>query len=112
MLTGDKTVIAGLNRDWPGEWNMPLADLDADDFQGVVDPRYARHIEEVADAVEEGLYGYTTWTFWPQKTMQYIIEGIEVVWLGQLTPEQYMSKVNEIFQEELRDGAVPPIPTR
>lgn len=112
MLTGDKTVIAGLNRDWPGEWNMPLTDLDADDFEGVVDHRYARHIEEVADAVEEGLYGYTTWTFWPQKTMQYIIEGIEVVWLGQLTPEQYLSKVNEIFQEELKDGAVPPIPAR
>jgi len=38
--------------------------------------------------------------------------GIEQVWLGQITPQQFMDRVNQIFQEELQAGAVPPTPAR
>lgn len=112
QLTGDKEVITDINKDWPGEWNMPITILNAEDFKGKVDPRYARHIEEVADSVKKGGYGYTLWTFWPQRTEQYMLRGIEQVWSGEVTPEEYLNKVNEIFKEELEEGSVPPIPER
>ncbi|WP_068137650.1 ABC transporter substrate-binding protein [Limnochorda pilosa] len=111
-LSGDKQVITDLNRDWPGEWNLPVTTLDASDFGDKVDPRYARHADEVAEAVARGNYGYTVWTFWPPKTESYIVEGIEQVWLGEVTPQQFMDRVNELFQQELAEGSVPPTPAR
>jgi len=110
MLTGDKQIIVDLNRQWPGEWNMPVSIVTAEDLAGHVDPRYARHVEEVAQAVAAGNYGYTVWTFWPPQTESYLIEGIELVWMGSITPQQYMDRINELFQEELAAGAVPPVP--
>lgn len=112
FLTGNKDVMVSMNRDWPGEWNVPVTILDAEDFGPEVDHRYARHIEDVANATDLGNYGYTTWTFWPQKTAQYIVEGIELVWLGEITPAEYMAVIDELFQEEFNEGVVPPIPER
>jgi len=112
VLSADKEIITDLNRDWPGDWIVPVHTLDAKDFGDKTDPRYARYVEEVADAVAAGNYGYTVWTFFPPRTESYIIEGIEQVWLGQITPQQFMDRVNQIFQEELQAGAVPPTPAR
>ena len=112
MLSGNKEVIGNLNRDWPGEWNMPVNTINAEELSDKVDPRYARHMEEVAQAVDQGNYGYTTWTFWPQNTQQYLIRGIEEVWNGELTPQKFMDEVNETFEEELSEGYEPMIPER
>ena len=56
----------------------------------------------------QGNYGYTTWTFWPPATEDYLIHGIEQVWLGQISTADYLKKMEEIFAKELAEGKVPP----
>lgn len=77
-----------------------------------VDPRQARAIEELGKASDAGNYGYTTWTFWPPKSDVYIYEEIEKVWAGELTSQQYLEGLQQLFDEELAAGAIPPIPAR
>ncbi|MGB3329874.1 MAG: extracellular solute-binding protein [Thermomicrobiales bacterium] len=77
-----------------------------------IDPRQARMIEDLNKASSAGGYGYTTWTFFPPKSETFIIEQIEKVWAGDMTVEDYLSQLNDIFAKELAAGDVPPIPAR
>lgn len=95
---------------WQGEWNVPLADLSGIAMQGEVTPLYKEATTMIADAIADGSYGYTTWTFWPPKSEQYIISGVEELWLDKATPEQFLAGLQEIFAGELADGSVPPLP--
>lgn len=83
-----------------------------DDAMEGVDPRIAGIFIDLASASDSGGYGYTTWTFWPPKSDVYIYEQIELVWAGEITPEEYLQGLDEVFQEELAAGAIPPIPDR
>jgi raffinose/stachyose/melibiose transport system substrate-binding protein len=85
--------------------------LSADQLKGI-DPRRARLIDELGKAAGAGQYGYTTWTFWPPKSDAYIYDEIEKVWAGQTTLNDYMAGLDKQFQEELKAGNIPPIPTR
>jgi raffinose/stachyose/melibiose transport system substrate-binding protein len=76
------------------------------------DPRTARIYTSYAEAASAGRYGYTTYTFWPPDTEVYLYEEIQRVYLGELTPEEYMQGMQEHFAKELAEGAVPPIPPR
>lgn len=64
------------------------------------------------DAFDAGKFGFSTWTFWPGATNTYLIEGIEQVWLNRATTQAYLAKMDSLFQGELKDGKVPPIPPR
>ena len=77
-----------------------------------IDPRIASYLAAMSEANAAGNYGYTTWTFWPPKSDAYIYEEIEKVWAGDMTAEEYLVGLNELFQEELAEGAIPPIPER
>jgi len=77
-----------------------------------IDPRRARLIEELSKAAANGQYGYTTWTFWPPKSDVYIYDEIEKVWAKQVTVQDYLKGLNDLFQEELKAGNIPPIPER
>ncbi len=77
-----------------------------------LDPRPARTYAGLAAASDAGDYGYTTWTFWPPKSDVYIYEEIEKVWAGQMTVEQYLQGLQDLFQQELEAGDIPPIPER
>jgi raffinose/stachyose/melibiose transport system substrate-binding protein len=85
--------------------------LKADALSGI-DPRAAKIYESLSQASAVNNYGYTTWTFWPPKSDVYIYEEIEKVWSGDMTPEQYLQGLNDIFQTELKAGDIPPIPAR
>jgi raffinose/stachyose/melibiose transport system substrate-binding protein len=85
--------------------------LDPAQLEGV-EPRMAHLLAEFAKASVEGHYGYTTWTFFPPKTDQVIYEEIEKVWVGDMTPEEYMAAVDAAFQEELQAGETLVIPDR
>ena len=85
--------------------------LDPAQLEGV-EPRMAHLLSEFAKASDEGNYGYTTWSFFPPKTNQVIYEEIEKVWVGDMTPEEYMAAVDEAFQEELAAGETLVIPDR
>ena len=46
------------------------------------------------------------------KTDDYMRGGVEEVWLKQITPKQFSDKVNDIFQQEMKDGVVKKPPPR
>ncbi len=83
-----------------------------DDAMEGVDPRIAGIFIDLAAASDGGGYGYTTWTFWPAKSMTHIIDEIERVWSGDITAEEYLQGLDDQFQEEFSAGEIPPIPER
>ena len=85
--------------------------ISADMLEGI-DARQARLFESIAQASDAGNYGYLTWTFWPPKSDVYIYEEIELLWDGQITAEDYLAGLNDVFAEELEAGDIPPIPLR
>lgn len=85
--------------------------VKAEQMEGV-DPRIAKALEDMNVAFKAGNYGYTTWTFFPPKSLAYVYENLESVWLREITAAEYLQGLDEIFAEELVEGAVPPIPKR
>ncbi len=86
-------------------------DLTGQDLSGV-DSRLAEMQAALNEAYAAGNYGYTTWTFWPPATETYLIEEVEKVWAGDVTPEDYLQGHQERFDAEREAGAAPPIPER
>jgi raffinose/stachyose/melibiose transport system substrate-binding protein len=101
-----------ISKDWPGDWNMPLTSIDEAKLAKNVSPLFAATVTSFAKAVAQGNYGYTTWTFWPPATEDYLIHGIEQVWLGQISTEDYLKKMEEVFAKEMADGKAPPLAAR
>lgn len=99
-----------INRDWAGDWNVPLRKIDAAQLAKNTNALYASTITNLATAVNKGNFGYTTWTFLPPKTDSYLISGIEQVWLSGLSSKAYLQKLNDTFVQELKAGVVPVIP--
>jgi len=85
--------------------------LEADALDSI-DSRIADILVQLSEANAAGNYGYTTWTFWPPKSDAYIYEEVEKVWAGEMSSEEYLVGLNDLFQEELAEGAIPPIPER
>ena len=94
-----------------GEYVIPVR-VNTDDFPTETDPRLIRAISAFSQAFESGQYGYTTWSFWPPATAQYIIEGMEQVWNGHITPQEFCAEQQRLFEEDMAKGNVPPIPLR
>lgn len=95
---------------WPGYWATPLQDLELKpDSMSGLSKTYATAIGEVIPAINEGRFGYFTGTFFPPQTQQKMLD-IDAVWLGEKTTEDLLSEVQTTFEQELEDGAVPPIP--
>jgi raffinose/stachyose/melibiose transport system substrate-binding protein len=42
----------------------------------------------------------------------YLIHGIEQVWLGQISTEDYLKEMQEIFAKEMVDRKAPPLAAR
>ena len=83
-----------------------------EDVLGELDPRIARVYAELSDASANDRYGYTTWTFWPPKSLDHLTFEVERIWTGEITTMDYLERMQEIFAEELAAGDLPPIPTR
>ena len=101
-----------INTVWQGEWNMPLNDLSKTIIGEDVIPQYGSSMEDLAKSVSENKYGYTSWTFMPPATSNYLHSGIEEVWFDVITTGQFLTKIDKLFQEELSEGKVPAIPKR
>lgn len=109
----DPKFILAMARDWGGEWDVPLVSPppppeDADRFTALA----VKLGNATSNALKTGSYGYAPWTFWPSRTDDFMKGGIEEVWLGQLTPQQFCDKVDEIFRQDLKDGLVKKPPAR
>jgi raffinose/stachyose/melibiose transport system substrate-binding protein len=85
--------------------------LEENALEGI-DPRYAELLVAQNEASAAGDYGYTVWTFWPSETRTHLFENIEQVWGGDMTVEEYLQGAQEIFDRELAEGVVPPVPNR
>ncbi|MEJ7761542.1 MAG: extracellular solute-binding protein [Thermomicrobiales bacterium] len=77
-----------------------------------LDPRYAAMLADMNAASAAGDYGYTTWTFWPPQAETYLIDSIERVWSGDMTAEEYLAGMQQIFDQERAEGSIPPLPER
>jgi len=111
-LYNDPQRIARLASDiGGGEFVVPVR-IAREDFPPDTDPRLIKALMAFSATFEEGRHGYTTWTFWPPATEQYIISGIEQVWNGEITPEEYCAEQQRLFEEDMAAGNVPPIPVR
>ena len=53
-----------------------------------------------------------TTTFWPPATEDYLIHGMEQVWLKQISSEDYLKIMQATFAKEMADGKVPEIAAR
>jgi raffinose/stachyose/melibiose transport system substrate-binding protein len=105
-------VFNTINRDWPGKWTLPLKSVTQAKLDALGYPMFAKAMGDFTKSIEAGTYGYATWTFWPPATEQYLIQGIEQVWLDRATPAAYLQRMDGIFQQELKQGKAPPIPAR
>jgi raffinose/stachyose/melibiose transport system substrate-binding protein len=95
------------------ECNMSPAPVSIPtDLLSGLDERQARLVDSLNKASEANNYGYTTWTFWPPKSDVYIYEEIEKVWAGDITVEDYLQGLQDLFDQELSEGDIPPIPER
>ena len=99
-----------MNRDWPGKWALPVKDLPPDLLQGIGYPLFEKTIAGLHEAFSKGRFGFTTWTFWPNASNSYVIEGIEQVWLNRITTEAFLNRLQTVFAQEYREGKVPPLP--
>ena len=77
-----------------------------------IDPRIAGAFAALSAASADDRYGYTTWTFWPQKSDTYLAEAIELVWTGETTVMEFLEGLDVQFQEEFDAGDIPPISPR
>lgn len=77
-----------------------------------LDERESRLVSDLSEAAESGNYGYTTWTFFPPRTQVFMYEEIEKVWAGDLTVEDYLAQAQTIFEDDLANDRIPPLPER
>jgi raffinose/stachyose/melibiose transport system substrate-binding protein len=110
MLT--RKFYEDMNRDWPGKWALPVKDLSPDMLKGIGYPLFEKTVAQMHQAFAKGPYGFTIWTFWPNATNSYLIDGIEQVWLNRLTSEAYLRRIQTLFAQEFKEGKVPPLPPR
>lgn len=106
------SFYGSMNSAWQGEWNIPLADLSEVEMAEDVMPIFTDAMETLANSVDQGDYGYTTWTFLPPATNSLLINGIEEVWLDRTSAEEFLQELDSEFQEEMEEGKVPAIPVR
>lgn len=101
-----------MNSVWQGEWNTPLRDLSNIQMSPDVLPLYTEAMKTLAASVNDGRYGYTTWTFLPPATDTYLVSGMEEVWLNKTTTAQFLAQLDATFKQEASEGKVPAIPAR
>ncbi len=90
--------------DVPATYNIPIR-FTAEQIPANIDPRSKRLLVALNQAVDDGAYGYVTWTWWPAKADVFVYQGLEKVLTGKMTPQQYCAQLNTLFQQ----GAKPQI---
>ncbi len=96
---------------WPGYWGTPLKDLSSVDTSGMgyLSKTYTDVVNDIAEAVNSGNFGYFDYTFFPPATQQNIV-NIEDVWYDTISVSDYLDKIDKDFKEEAEKDLVPPIP--
>jgi raffinose/stachyose/melibiose transport system substrate-binding protein len=93
-----------------GEWFVPLRWTREELAATGADDRYLRYIDEFGERSEAGKIGYTIWTYWPPRSQTYISEELDSVLFGDISPEEFLAGLQEIFAEEMAAGQSMTIP--
>lgn len=81
--------------------NPPPLEMSADQFPEDVDER---SVELYTQIPETSNVGYATWTFFPPQTNAYLISEFDKIVTGDLTAEEYLSGMQDAFDEEFDAG--------
>lgn len=93
--------------------NFALAPiLISSDVFAKADPRTARIYTAYGEAAAKGNYGYANWAFFPAVMGTAFNEDIQKVFLGSMTPEEYVGHMQDLFTEADAEGSLPPLPAR
>jgi raffinose/stachyose/melibiose transport system substrate-binding protein len=103
---GDKKTAVQRMAGSPSTYNIPIP-LQKGDLPSSMDARSSRLLTSVQDALTSGKFGYVTWTWWGPKSDTFIYQGVDKVLNGKMTSKEYCSQLNDIFQQELKEGNVP-----
>jgi len=93
--------------------NFALAPIRiSEDAFAQADPRTARIYAAYGEAAANGNYGYANWAFFPAEMGTAFNEDIQEVFLGSMTPEDFLSHMQDLFTAAQADGSLPPLPAR
>ncbi len=88
---------------------LPI-NIKAADFPANIDPRFRDHYLAINAATAKGVFGYTTWTFWPPKADVVTYDSMDKVLVGNITPAQFCAELDATFKQEFKQNVVPPTP--
>jgi raffinose/stachyose/melibiose transport system substrate-binding protein len=104
LATDVKTIVASVE---DMSFEPPPIHLKDSDFSAKSDERTSRLYSELSAAKT---IGYTTWTFFPAKTDNYIVTEFEKVLTKEITPKDYCAGIQSQFATEFAAGEVPTAP--
>jgi raffinose/stachyose/melibiose transport system substrate-binding protein len=85
---------------------LPPIKVQPSDFPSSVDERLKRFYLAL-NATKN--VGYATWSSFPPKTDTYIYQSMDKVITGKMSPKDFCSGMDQVFQPELKAGKVPPL---
>ena len=90
--------------------NEPLPiHLKASDFPASTDKRVLRMYADIGKATGDGVFGYTTWTFWGPKSDVWSYQGMDKVLTGSQSPTDYLRRMTDLMKVELKQKKLPPL---
>jgi ABC-type glycerol-3-phosphate transport system substrate-binding protein len=86
----------------------PLKSFTKDSFKGM-DPRMVAMYNVLMEAQNSGNTGYCSWTFYPSDVRVYMNENTDALFLGRLSVKDYLARVQNLLDANIKAGTVPPI---
>ena len=74
------------------------------------DPAVVDLYQDLIDAIDAGDVGFCAWTFFPSDMRVYMNENTDNMFMGFLTPQEFMTQAQTFVDRALADGTAPVIP--
>ncbi|MEU6538995.1 extracellular solute-binding protein [Streptomyces sp. NPDC047000] len=103
----DRDVRRRFSARVPGDWNIPLADPDADALRAASPGIFADAAIGLTRAVAEGRYGYATWSFLPPKAEALVVAHVRPLADGRMTSRDHLTELHSVFTAESGGGTSP-----
>jgi raffinose/stachyose/melibiose transport system substrate-binding protein len=87
----------------PATYLPPMIYAESD-FPPTFNPVYKETILYMVPSAQNQDFGFIAWSNWPKQTNTYLWSNLEAVYLGQMTPAEYMAGTQEAFAAEFAAG--------